>query len=97
MRALIERKFREIGNRSGIDFAVRLPDGTELKIGRGSPEFTLIFRKPRAFWRVAAFGHVGILEAYFAGEVDLEGSLAKAHGAVKVVGDATAVANSSPA
>jgi len=78
VRSVLDRTFRQIGSRSGIDFAVRLADGSELKIGQGRPEFTLIFRKWRAYWRVAAFGHVGLLEAYFAGEVDLEGSLSHA-------------------
>jgi len=75
---VVDRTFRRIGERSGIPFALRLTDGIEVRIGQGAPEFTLIFRKRRAYWRIAAFGHVGLLEAYFAGEVDLEGSLARA-------------------
>ncbi|MBV9192035.1 MAG: class I SAM-dependent methyltransferase [Betaproteobacteria bacterium] len=67
-----------MGERSGIPFALRLTDGIEVRIGKGDPEFTLIFRKRRAYWRIAAFGHVGLLEAYFAGDVDLQGSLARA-------------------
>jgi len=78
VRPVFDRTFRQIGSRSGIDFVVRFADGSELKIGQGRPEFTLIFRKWRAYWRMVAFGHVGLLEAYFAGEVDLEGSLARA-------------------
>jgi len=78
VRTVVDRTFRRIGERSGIDFVVRYADGSEIKIGQGRPEFTLIFRKPRAYWRIAAFGHVGLLEAYFVGEVDLEGSLARA-------------------
>jgi len=75
---VVDRTFRRIGERSGIPFALRLTDGIEVRIGKGAPEFTLIFRKRRAYWRIATFGHVGLLEAYFAGEVDLEGSLARA-------------------
>jgi len=75
---VVDRTFRRIGERSGIPFALRLTDGIEVRICQGAPEFTLIFRKRRAYWRIAAFGHVGLLEAYFAGEVDLEGSLARA-------------------
>jgi cyclopropane-fatty-acyl-phospholipid synthase len=78
VRRVVDKLFRRIGSRSNIDFAVRYADGAELRIGQGKPEFTLVFRKRRAYWRIAAFGHVGLLEAYFAGEVDLEGSLAKA-------------------
>src|SRR6185503_7391012 len=32
----------------------------------------------RAYWRSGVFGHVGLLEAYFEGDVDIEGSLSKA-------------------
>jgi len=78
VRSLIESTFRQIGERSGIAFAVRHADGRQWRSSDGTPEFTLVFRKPRAYWRIAAFGHVGLLEAYFAGEVDLEGSLARA-------------------
>ena len=78
MRSLVDRTFRQIGERSGIAFAVRLADGAEWRCGSGAPEFTLIFRKPRAYWRMAAYGHVGLLEAYFDGDVDVEGSLQRA-------------------
>ena len=88
MRSLVDRTFRQIGERSGIAFAVRLADGAEWRSGPGTPEFTLIFRKARAYWRMAAFGHVGLLEAYFAGEVDLEGSLASALAAGMAAGAA---------
>ncbi len=86
MLTAVDRTFRRIGERSGIPFALRLTDGIEVRIGQGAPEFTLIFRKRRAYWRIAAFGHVGLLEAYFAGEVDLEGSLARALAAGMVAG-----------
>jgi len=36
------------------------------------------FRDARAYRRIALFGHVGLLEAYFDGDVDLDGSLARA-------------------
>jgi cyclopropane-fatty-acyl-phospholipid synthase len=38
----------------------------------------VVFRNTRAYWRSGAFGHVGLLEAYFEGDVDIEGSLPKA-------------------
>src|SRR6185295_5230767 len=66
------------GERSGAAFAVRFADGTEWRSRDAGPEFTIVFRKPRAYWRMAAFGHVGLLEAYFDGEVDVEGSLQRA-------------------
>ena len=67
-----------MGERTSIPFAVRHVDGTETRTREGQPEFTIVFRNPRAYWRVAAFGHVGLLEAYFDGDVDVEGSLSQA-------------------
>ena len=69
---------RRVGERTSIPFAVRFAGGGEYRNSESAPAFTLVFRKPRAYWRIAAFGHVGLLEAYFEGELDIEGSLARA-------------------
>jgi cyclopropane-fatty-acyl-phospholipid synthase len=78
LRAIAEKTLRQIAERSGIPFAVRFADGTTWASGATNPDFTLVFRNSRAYWRMAGLGHVGLLEAYFDGEVDLEGSLARA-------------------
>ncbi len=81
MRTYVESALREVKERSGIPFAVRFAEGgeTRLSLSRdGEPAFTLVFRKPRAYWRIAAFGHVGLLEAYFDGDLDIEGNLSRA-------------------
>ena len=46
-----------IAPRCAIPFAVRFADGGEWHSHDGAPEFTIVFRKPRAYWRMAAFGH----------------------------------------
>ena len=61
-----------------IPFAVRLADGRRHAFGTGEPAFILIFRNRRAELRTALFGHIGLLESYFDGDLDVEGSLAKA-------------------
>ena len=43
-----------------------------------SDAFRIVFRKARARWRTALYGYIGLLEAYFDGELDVEGSLAAA-------------------
>src|SRR5262245_268685 len=63
---------------TSIPFAVRHPDGTETRTREGTPAFTIVFRNPRAYRRIVGSGHVGLLESYFEGDVDVEGSLAKA-------------------
>ena len=78
MRAAVEKTFRVIAERSGASFGLRHADGSEWHSASSAPEFTIIFRRARAYRRMALFGHVGLLEAYFDGDVDLEGSLARA-------------------
>ena len=77
MTSLIENELRQVGNRTSIPFAARFAGGGEYRSRAERPEFTLVFRHPRAYWRTAAFGHVGLLESYFDGDIDIEGSLAK--------------------
>src|SRR5689334_20769262 len=78
MRSLVEKALRRIGQGSSTPFAVRFAEGGEYRSGDDAPAFTLVFHSRRAYWRIAAFGHVGLLEAYFEGELDVEGSLARA-------------------
>jgi cyclopropane-fatty-acyl-phospholipid synthase len=75
---LVESTLRRAGEQSSIPFAVRFFGGGEYRSRDTAPAFTLVFRSPRAYWRIAAFGHVGMIEAYLCGEMDVEGSLAKA-------------------
>jgi cyclopropane-fatty-acyl-phospholipid synthase len=73
----IETALRQVGERTSIPFAARFAGGGEYHSREARPEFTLVFRKTRAYSRIAALGHVGLLEAYFDGEIDIEGSVAK--------------------
>jgi cyclopropane-fatty-acyl-phospholipid synthase len=78
VRAWVEKTLRAVGERTSIPFAVRFTDGAVLRTRDAAPAFTIAFRDARAYWRVFAYGHVGLLEAYFDGELEIEGSLAKA-------------------
>jgi cyclopropane-fatty-acyl-phospholipid synthase len=78
VKSWAEKTLAAVGSRTEIPFAIRYPDGSESRSREGAPAFTLVFRSSRAYWRIAAFGHVGLLEAYFADELDIEGSLSKA-------------------
>lgn len=92
MRAAIQRLLKAAGRRTATPFAVRFADGAELRSREGEPAFTLVFRNARPYLRIAAFGHIGLLESYFDGDVDIEGSLAKA----MAVGMEGGVANMKP-
>ena len=69
---------RRIGKGTEIPFAVRFAGGGEYRNLPGTPAFTLVIRSARAYARIAAFGHVGLLESWFDSEVEVEGSLAQA-------------------
>ena len=78
VKAAIEKAFRLAASRTDIPFAVRFADGSQYRSSSAPPEFTVVFRNSRAYRRTALLGHVGLLEAYFDGDVDIEGSLPKA-------------------
>ena len=59
----------------GTDIACRIvfSNGAEYRSGGAPPRFTILFRRRRGELRLARYGHVGLLEAYFDGDVDVEG------------------------
>ena len=71
--ALARRVVRTIGDATTLPFKAQLPDGTEVVGGRGEPRVTVRFRSAKAAWRMFLFGHVGFLEAYFDGDIDIDG------------------------
>ncbi|MGA8050883.1 MAG: cyclopropane-fatty-acyl-phospholipid synthase family protein [Burkholderiales bacterium] len=75
MRSLLEPALQDMAQRSGKSFAVRFSNGRELRCGTGEPAFTIAFRSGAAELRTALFRHIGLLESYFDGQLDLEGSL----------------------
>jgi len=78
MRTLLEPALRQLADQSGTPFAVRFADGAELRCGGGEPAFTLVFNTAAAERRIVLFRHVGLLESYFDGELELEGDLRRA-------------------
>jgi len=68
----VARVFRDYSG----SMAVRLWDGQTLAFGGGVPEFTLVFREPRAFRDlILTRDPLRLAEAYFLGKVDVEGDL----------------------
>ncbi len=76
MSKRIARRLAELAGRSPIAFEVDFVDGTRFAAGEGAPAFVIRFRTRSAQWRTIAFKHIGLLEAYFDGEVDVDGDLA---------------------
>ena len=78
MRSLIESRLARFGERVAVPFAIEFADGRVFANQDGEPEFRIVFRNRRAEWRTAVYGHIGLLESYFDGDIDVDGSLALA-------------------
>src|SRR6185312_14044436 len=52
--------------------------GVEYRNSEAPPQFTIVFRRRAGELKLLRYGHVGILEAYFEGDVDVEGDFALA-------------------
>jgi len=74
----VARKLAAVAAATAIPFRVILSNGAVVQARDGPPAFTLTFRNPAAELRVVAFGHVGLLESYFDGGIDIDGNLALA-------------------
>jgi cyclopropane-fatty-acyl-phospholipid synthase len=75
IRPFAQKLIDQLGARSPHAFAVTLPDGTAYRSGNAAPAFTLAFRSDAALLATLTRGHLGLLESYFDGEVDVAGSL----------------------
>jgi cyclopropane-fatty-acyl-phospholipid synthase len=64
--------------RSRVPFRIVFANGAQFRAGDAEPVFTLHFRTRRAEFMPALFGHTALLEAYFDGELDVEGNVAMA-------------------
>lgn len=78
---LVGRRLAAIGAASPIPFRAVFADGSAYSNDDRpgvQPAFTVTFKTVRAEMRVVAFGHVGLLESYFDGSVEIDGNLALA-------------------
>src|SRR5437762_14335943 len=75
MRAIIERELARAGAGAPVPFEVTFPDGGAFRNRPGTPGFALRFRNWKAQLRIAAFGHIGLLDSYFDGDLDIDGDL----------------------
>jgi cyclopropane-fatty-acyl-phospholipid synthase len=71
----VRDRMSALGSRAGTCFRLQFADGTQYQNREGAPAFTIIIRSPRARWRILLFGHIGLLESYFDGDVDVDGDL----------------------
>ena len=81
MRSPLHAIVDTLAEHGGVAFAVVLPDGSRLDGGAGAPRFTMKFHSDAALMSTFARGHMGLLEAYFDGEMDVDGDLGEAFAA----------------
>ncbi|MGE5089614.1 MAG: class I SAM-dependent methyltransferase, partial [Candidatus Levyibacteriota bacterium] len=77
-RSVLGRKLAAVAAATKIPFRVVLADETVVENGGQRPAFTVTFRTRGAQLRTLAYGYVGLLESYIAGDVDIDGDLALA-------------------
>jgi len=75
MNPLVAQEMRRLGETMPIPFEVVFADGERWASGDGPGQFTLRFRRRAAELRTAVFGHIGLLDAWFDGDLDIEGDL----------------------
>jgi cyclopropane-fatty-acyl-phospholipid synthase len=75
MKSIIAQELQRIGASSPVAFEVTFADGETYRNQNGPPAFSMRFRDHVAELGIAAFGHIGMCDAYFDGGLDIEGDL----------------------
>jgi cyclopropane-fatty-acyl-phospholipid synthase len=78
MTNLLRKLFEKLGANTAIPLRVHFADGSSYVSRSDPPQVTVTFKTATAQWNTIAFGHIGLLESYFAGAIDIEGPLAAA-------------------
>ena len=74
----LQRLLSALMRGTAIPCRIVFPSGREFRNSEVPPRFTIRFRNRRGQRRLMRYGHVGMLEAYFDGDVDAEGDFALA-------------------
>jgi len=78
VRTLIARELESIGAKVAVPFEMTFANGTRYRNRDEPPRFSIHFRSRAAEWRIAALGHIGLLDGYFNGDIDFEGDFSEA-------------------
>lgn len=73
--SLLRHGIKPFLSRTGTNLRFVFTDGTELSGTNGEIEATIRFNNTRAQYRTVLFGHIGLLESHFDGDIDIEGDL----------------------
>ena len=75
---LVQRFADGVAERSDTAFDIVLPDGQRCHAGAASAAFTIEFHDESALLALLTRGHIGLLESYFDGRLDVQGDLGRA-------------------
>jgi cyclopropane-fatty-acyl-phospholipid synthase len=75
MKSIVAQGIEKMGASVPFAFEVTFADGTTYRNRDEASRFAIRFRNRAAEWGIAAFGHVGMLEGYIDGAIDVEGDL----------------------
>jgi cyclopropane-fatty-acyl-phospholipid synthase len=78
VRSLIARELESVGAKVAVPFEITFANGTRYRNRDEPPRFSIHFRNRAAEWRTTAFGHIGLLDGYFNGDIDFEGDFSEA-------------------
>jgi len=74
----VRNRMSALGSGVQTCFRLQFADGSHYQNRAGTPAFSIVIRRARAAWRILTSGHIGLLESYFDGDVDVDGDLAVA-------------------
>lgn len=77
-RATVASLMAKLGALADASFRVEFADGSYYRNRETPPAFTVRFRSGAAQVRIALQGHIGLIESYFDGDLDIEGDLGAA-------------------
>jgi cyclopropane-fatty-acyl-phospholipid synthase len=78
LTGLVRDRMSAFGSRVETCFRLQFADGTQYQNRTGTPAFVIVIRRARAGLRIVLFGHIGLMESYFDGDVDVEGDFGTA-------------------
>ena len=73
MKSIIARELEKAGASVPVAFEVTFADGTRYRNREGPTSFSVRFKDRGVELGIVAFGHIGMLEGYFDGSIDVEG------------------------
>ena len=76
MKWILRQIFERVARGASTALRVVFADRTAWQAHQGEPDVTIVFRTSSAERRTVLFGYVGFFEAYFDGDVEIEGDRA---------------------